>query len=66
MKPRSSSRRLLAELLRGMAICDPYGYSHLVSLEADPCGGSIARTPQKAAIGGSARLRRAWDSSTQR
>jgi len=30
MKPISRARRLLSELLYGMAMCDPYCYGHLV------------------------------------
>ena len=30
MKPISRARRLLSEILYGMAMCDPYCYGHLV------------------------------------
>lgn len=67
MKPRSSVSRLLSELLRAMAMCDPYCYSYVVSLGANPSVGSGAPTVQKAAaITGSALSRRSWTSSTQR
>ena len=47
MKPISRARRLLSEILYGMAMCDPYRYGHLVCLEAKPAVGSEALVAQK-------------------